>query len=280
MKRQNWLLAAIVPLLTFNVFRTVEFVHQRMDAAPAAAAESAAYTTDSLIPKAPARTPSDSFAPTMAQPSSAQEPIETRLTFAAKETADMLTVIVNKEHPLPDHYEPADLTAPDIPFIFNGNHEKRLLREEAARAVEELFAAAKKEGIQLYGVSGYRSYETQKSLYAFNVNRQGLEHASRYSAEPGTSEHQTGLAFDVTSKSADYELDEKFADTPEGQWLAEHAHEYGFVIRYPLGKESVTGYAYEPWHIRYVGRDTAGAAYEYGLTLEELATEAIPSVSP
>lgn len=193
------------------------------------------------------------------------------LPLADEQTAGHIAVVVNKEHPLPEHYEPGDLTTPDIPFIFEGEHEKRLLRESAARAAETLFAAAADRGLKLFGVSGYRSYNTQKALFAFHARTQGERHAERYSAVPGASEHQTGLALDVTSASAGYQLSPAFADTKEGRWLAEHAHEFGFVIRYPEHKERITGYAYEPWHIRYVGESVADAAYRTRRTLEELA---------
>lgn len=193
------------------------------------------------------------------------------LPFADERTAGDVAAVVNKEHTLPENYEPDDLTAPDVPFIFEGAHEKRLLREPAARAAESLFAAAADEGLELFGVSGYRSYATQKALFAFNARTRGEEHAERYSAVPGASEHQTGLALDVTSASAGYKLLPAFADTREGRWLAEHAHEYGFVVRYPRDKEHITGYAYEPWHIRYIGREIAEAAYRNRRTLEEMA---------
>ncbi len=126
------------------------------------------------------------------------------------------------------------------------------MRAEAAKALEKLFAAAQKDGVKLYGVSAYRSYATQKALFNNYVRTQGQQHALQYSAQPGTSEHQTGLAIDVSSPSVNFGLEESFGQTPEANWLAEHAPAYGFIIRYPKGKESVTGYNYEPWHVRYV----------------------------
>ncbi|GIP38508.1 hypothetical protein J31TS4_17880 [Paenibacillus sp. J31TS4] len=180
-----------------------------------------------------------------------------------------VTVLVNKKVLLPSDYVPSDLVYPDVPFSFNEKIEKRMMRAEAAKALEKLFAGAKKDGIQLYGVSAYRSYATQKSIYANNVKTQGEAKAAMYSAQPGTSEHQTGLSIDVSSQSAKFGLEEEFGDTAEGKWLAKHASEYGFIIRYPKGKESITGYAYEPWHIRYVGTDIAKEIAQKGLTLEE-----------
>lgn len=176
--------------------------------------------------------------------------------------------VVNKEYGLPEDYKPEDLVVPNVPFSFSGTLEKSYLRKEAAEALERLFNLAKKEGIQLNAVSGFRSYDYQKKLYANNVKRKGQEHTDRFSAKPGHSEHQTGLTMDVSSKSANNELELTFANTKEGKWLKENAHRAGFIIRYPKGKESITGYAYEPWHIRYVG-DIAESIYKKKLTLEE-----------
>jgi D-alanyl-D-alanine carboxypeptidase len=118
-------------------------------------------------------------------------------------------------------------------------------------------------------VSGYRSYVTQKAIFNNNVRTQGYTQARRYSAFPGTSEHQTGLSIDVSSASAGYALEEKFGATAEGKWLQAHCAESGFIIRYPKGKEGITGYAYEPWHIRFVGVTIATEIMSQSLTLEE-----------
>ena len=142
-----------------------------------------------------------------------------------------------------------------------------------AMITETMFAAAKEDGIELAGVSGYRSYARQKAIFEANVQKKGEQEANRVSAYPGQSEHQTGLTMDVSSKSVNYALEEEFGESKEGKWLAEHAHEYGFIIRYPKDKEDVTGYVYEPWHIRYVGKELAAAVYESGLTLEEFAEQ-------
>lgn len=180
-----------------------------------------------------------------------------------------IDVLVNKERNLPANYIPPDLVKPDVRFSFSGEHERQLMRAEAARALEELFAAAKAEGIELAAVSGYRSYETQKRIFNNNVANKGLEEASKFSARPGQSEHQTGLAMDVSAASVGYRLVQEFGETKEGQWLKEHAHKFGFIIRYPKGKEHITGYLYEPWHLRYVGRPLAQILVQSELTLEE-----------
>lgn len=127
----------------------------------------------------------------------------------------------------------------------------------------QLQQAAADNGFSIPLLSGYRSYDYQSDLYNQYVARDGVEAADRYSARPGYSEHQTGLAFDIGS------IDNNYGYTPAGQWLAQNAHTYGFIIRYPEGKESITGYMYEPWHVRYLGKDVAQQVYASGLTLEE-----------
>lgn len=180
-------------------------------------------------------------------------------------------ILVNKEkeNALSSTYVPPDLTVLAIPFSFAEYSPKKLMVLEAARAVERLFDAAEKAGIALVGVSAYRSYERQESIFQQHVASIGREEAERVSAPPGHSEHQTGLAIDVSSPSVNNQLVEEFGDTREGQWLAENAPLYGFIVRYPRDKEDVTGYQYEPWHIRHVGEQVAQVIATNGLTLEE-----------
>ena len=132
-----------------------------------------------------------------------------------------------------------------------------------------MFTDAKKSGIKLYAVSGYRSFRFQKALYDAEIKRVGVAKASLAEAVPGTSEHQTGLAMDIASQSTKLLLTERFADTSEGKWLYENAHRFGFILRYPKGKEGITQYEYEPWHFRYVGVKMATIIYEHNWTLEE-----------
>ncbi|MFK4341980.1 MULTISPECIES: D-alanyl-D-alanine carboxypeptidase family protein [unclassified Paenibacillus] len=186
-------------------------------------------------------------------------------------TAD--TVVVNKKRSLPVGYAPDDLVEPKVPFSFEGPHEKRHMRKEAAEALEKLFDGAKKDGMELRAVSGYRSYKRQVSIFNNNVETKGQEYASKVSAVPGTSEHQTGLAIDVSSPSVGNVLEQSFGASREGEWLEKHAPEYGFIIRYMKDKEDVTGYVYEPWHIRYVGTDIAEDVAKQGMTLEEYFDE-------
>ncbi|MED0675714.1 M15 family metallopeptidase [Aneurinibacillus thermoaerophilus] len=182
---------------------------------------------------------------------------------------DNIAVLVNKQWMLPDGYKPSDLVEPNVPFIFKEKLEKRLMRKEAAQALEKLFAGAKKDGIHLSGVSGYRSYKTQTALFNRYIKTHGEEAARKFSAAPGHSEHETGLAIDVSGSTGKCAAEDCFANTPEAKWLAKHAPEYGFIIRYPKGKEAITGYKYEPWHIRYVGINIAKEIASKNITLEE-----------
>ncbi|SDP52224.1 D-alanyl-D-alanine carboxypeptidase [Litchfieldia salsa] len=200
--------------------------------------------------------------------------------FNQVEISDGLSVIlnpenilslVNKEHTLPSVYIPPDLVKPNVPFSFGDlDVPKRYLRVEAGEALENLFMGAKKDSIQLFAVSGYRSYVTQEAIYQAQIRKTGEEElANQTVAIPGQSEHQTGLAIDVSSHSAQLRLVESFGETEEGRWVQEHAHEYGFIVRYPKGKEEITGYQYEPWHLRYVGVEIATQIFTNNLTLEE-----------
>lgn len=182
---------------------------------------------------------------------------------------DGYRVLINKDYPLPADYAPDDLVVPDILFSINYYSDKKLMRQNAAWALEEMFAASEGCGLSLTAISGYRSYERQNQIYQQNLVTAGEEHTGLYSAKPGYSEHQSGLSIDVSAPSADYHLEEDFAETPEGKWLDENCWKYGFIIRYPKGKSEITGYAYEPWHIRFVGKKLASYLYKNGITLEE-----------
>jgi zinc D-Ala-D-Ala carboxypeptidase len=178
--------------------------------------------------------------------------------------------LVNKIFGLPDNYIPGDLVRPNVPFSFGDTKlEKSLMRQEAATALEKMFAGARNDGIELAAVSGYRSYGRQETLFNAEVNKVGEEKALQAVARPGSSEHQTGLTMDISSKTNNFNLNEQFGKTKEGVWLAHNAHKYGFILRYPKGKEDLTGYMYEPWHFRYVGIKAATEIYENEWTLEE-----------
>lgn len=183
-----------------------------------------------------------------------------------------IVALVNKQYSLGEDYAPEDLVTVDVPTILE-NPEVNQLRKVAADALKEMFDQAEEAGIYLHARSGYRSYQTQVQLFQGYADQHGEEAANRYSAKPGHSEHQTGLVMDVTSESVNYQLTESFGETEEGKWLSEHAHEFGFIIRYPEGAEDITGYIYEPWHIRYLGVNMATKVYESGLTYEEYLEE-------
>ena len=180
-----------------------------------------------------------------------------------------LTVLVNKEFGVDPSFVPNNMRVPAILFDFDSYDEKKLLREEAATAIELMFNDAAARDIELVGISGYRSYQRQNSIYNKNLRTKGIILTNLYSAKPGYSEHQTGLAIDVSSASIKHRLIEEFENTKEGIWLSKECYKYGFIIRYPKGKEHITGYSYEPWHIRYVGVSLATYLTIHQLTLEE-----------
>lgn len=184
-----------------------------------------------------------------------------------------ILILVNRQNHLLANYVPEDLVKVDARFVSGAAPERRQMRQEAASALKELVSDAEKVQIKLYCVSGYRSYYTQKYIYQAKVKAVGKTAADQYVAYPGQSEHQTGLAMDMTNEAGkNKSLSDAFGQTKEGKWLQENAYLYGFILRYPAGKESITGYNYEPWHIRYVGKEAAQAIKTSGLTLEEYLT--------
>lgn len=182
---------------------------------------------------------------------------------------DSYTVLVNRDYPISKDYVPSDLVVPNVPFSYYGVYEKSYVRKRAARALEELFAGARAEGYTLKLVSAYRSYERQMQIYNNNVKTKGKDKTDKVSAMPGSSEHQTGLAIDVSSDSVRCTIEESFGKSAEGRWLKKNCQKYGFIIRYPKNKTKITGYSYEPWHIRYVGRNLAKYLKKKKMTLEE-----------
>ncbi|GAA3703881.1 hypothetical protein GCM10022377_17000 [Zhihengliuella alba] len=199
-------------------------------------------------------------------------------------TADSHAVLVNPERPL----DPIDYVPEDLVEVGGTGVE---LVAPAADAVEELLSAARDAGHDLVAESGYRSYDRQAELFRGYVAQYGTAYAERISADPGTSEHQLGLAVDVGLASGKCSLHRCFGDTPAGAWVAEHAEDYGFILRYPDGHSETTGYAYEPWHLRYLGPETTAdfaasdaATYdEYVAALEtaaDVVSEPLPSFLP
>ena len=199
-------------------------------------------------PNAAAKTkPAEGAATTTAAASAATttDPNRTDMEVIDGVTYIQGVMIVNKTYSLPQSYNPNGLTA------------------ETKAAFAELQAAASADGLSIYSVSDFRSYEAQDTLYNNYVARDGKEAADTFSARPGHSEHQTGLTIDCNYAG------DAFHDTPEAKWLENNAWKYGFIIRFPKGKEDKTGYKYESWHIRYVGKDMAKKIYDSGLCLEE-----------
>ncbi|MEG1409382.1 MAG: M15 family metallopeptidase [Terrisporobacter sp.] len=173
-------------------------------------------------------------------------------------------MLANKDNPLDTNYKPDNMVKPKIQFLKNSTNEEKQMTKEAAIAIGELFKSAKNDNIKLIGTSAYRSYRTQISIFNKNVKEKGVDYANNYVALPGKSEHQTGLAIDVTNESRCFDK-----TSIEAQWLANNAHKFGFILRYPEGKEDITGYNYEPWHVRYVGKVVAAEIYKNNWTLEE-----------
>lgn len=233
MKQDAIALLVLVAIAVLLIVLAARGCHKRQEQAETSAVVTTAATTQ-----------------TEPAPESSEEDVERTENGYVIEIRDGATyiddvLVVNKTYTVPADYNPGALT------------------DECAAAFAQMQAAAGAEDVILYESSGFRSYETQETLYQRYVDRDGQDAADRYSARPGSSEHQTGLAIDLNTVADD------FGETTEGQWVAAHCAEYGFILRYPEGKENATGYMYEPWHIRYVGVDFAQTLTESGLCLEE-----------
>lgn len=175
--------------------------------------------------------------------------------------------LVNKENLLEPTYVPQELVLSEIEFL--SYIETRNLSKVCADAAKTMFDAALEDGIKLLGASGYRSYDVQVGLYNSRVEQLGEEEASFYTAPPGASEHQTGLALDILGEDYQY-LDDNFDQSESFKWLEENCYKYGFILRYLKGKEDITGFGYEPWHFRYIGStEIAEEIMKNNLTLEE-----------
>lgn len=191
-------------------------------------------------------------------------------TALERDDAANLLAVVTKEIPIqPIDYAPDDLVNwPGTDFQ---------MRAEVHDQLQRLFAAAEADGLGYRVVSAYRSYETQAGTYDYWVRNYGRASADATSARAGHSEHQTGLAVDVDNLTGECYLEQCFGQTDEGRWLAEHGHEFGFIVSYPEGTRSITGYAYEPWHVRYVGPLVADDMHRRGYQL--LSTYLAPPAS-
>jgi len=187
---------------------------------------------------------------------------------AARSTDDpeSLWVVVNKKRPLnPVDHVPADLVDVPVPHVFAPR-----LRPEASGAVVAMFAAFTDEtGLRLQSQSAYRGFDAQTRVYDLGVLTRGRASTDAAIARPGYSEHQTGLALDVSALPAQCSLSACFADTPHGTWMQANAWRFGFLLRYPADKVAVTGYEFEPWHFRYLGLDLARELHDTGVTTLE-----------
>jgi len=218
---------------------------------------SSAILASRNVVKAPADTKNDSVTVN----TSGQAPAVKEIIYPVQltiEQAQAINVVVNKKHKLPDNY------APTLTAVAGGQ-----MRPEAASELRKLLNAATATGIKLMIISSYRSFNTQVSTYDGWVTQYGQTRADTFSARPGFSEHQTGLGVDLGNNDGSCALEICFGDSTAGLWLASNASNYGFIIRYPEGKEAETGYQYEPWHIRYLGVDTAKDVVETGKTFDQ-----------
>ena len=178
------------------------------------------------------------------------------------ENPDDVLVLVNKNNQLLSSYIPKDLESISLKYA----NKDKYLKKETKIAFEKLSEDASKLGYRIVAVSAYRDYNYQNELFNYYVKEKGLNYALECSAKPGHSEHQTGLALDVEGSNKDYD---NFENSKEFIWMKDNAYKYGFILRYPKGKEHITGFKYEPWHYRYVGIEVAKYIYENNLTLEE-----------
>lgn len=184
----------------------------------------------------------------------------------AKETdlTKEYALLVNKYHFLSSDYEPEDLVRANGQYTFSNN---QYMRQEVYSAFTDMFFAAKEEGLTLLINSSYRNYENQQKAYKDYEDAGGKSYADRYAARPGFSEHQTGLSLDIFTP--EFPTTSTFHLSKEYTWLLANAHKYGFILRYPEGKEKITGFSYESWHYRYLGVELATKVYESGLTYDE-----------
>lgn len=171
------------------------------------------------------------------------------------------TMLVNKYRELPEDYEPEDLTTIDAAYASDNNQRATKV---VVDAFMEMAKDAEQQNLHMIANSSYRSYQEQKEIYDLYERQYGGQYARDYAALPGFSEHQTGYVIDIANK--DHEI---FDGTGEFQWLKKNAYKYGFILRYPMDKEDITGYAYESWHYRYVGKELAKKVVDSGLTYDE-----------
>ena len=248
--------------------------------APSSSASSASPPVASASPSPIADTTTVSPTPAVPSPTEVPAPPSPAAAMPRKfSLTDPASpwLVVNKHRPLvPADYVPADLVLPSIRLAVSG--EATHLNSTTAAAAEALFAAAAKDGVTMTLASGYRSYSTQVSTYNGYVASRGQADADTASARPGYSEHQTGWSFDIGDGGGACSFQPCFAEQPAAVWAKANCHRYGFVVRYPWMFHTITGYYYEPWHLRYIGVEAATDMANRGInTLEEyFGLEAAP----
>ena len=246
-------------------------------ASPSSSAASAVPSAVAVT-TGPGPTPEPTFVPPAhAEPSPTPSPSAAlTLQFSLTDPASPW-LIVNKDRPLvPADYVPAGLVRPAVAMTVAG--EAALLNSTTAAAAEAMFAAAARDGVAMVLASGYRSYATQAATYNGYVAARGQADADTASARPGYSEHQTGWAFDIADGGGGCSFQPCFADQPAAAWARTNGHRFGFVVRYPWMFHHITGYFYEPWHLRYIGVEAATDMANRGInTVEEyFGVEAAP----
>lgn len=238
---------------------------------PQTATPTPTVATPTAVPSGAASGPTSGAPPSKAPPSAVLS-----RQFSLSDPASQW-VIVNKHRPLtPLQFVPADLAQPRVQLAVSG--ESSLLNSTTAGAAEKLFGAAASAGVTMTLASGYRSFQTQTATYNGYVSTRGQASADTVSARPGFSEHQTGWAFDIGDGGGACSFEPCFADQPAAVWAKANAYKYGFVVRYPWMLNEITGYYYEPWHLRFIGVEAATDMANRGIgTLEEyFGLEAAP----
>ena len=202
--------------------------------------------------------------PVSSKTSSFEEPKEPEEVVYDTESNDSLYRIANYDHPIDKDYVPDDLVDAGVKC-----RPDTKIRSCMKNDLKNMFAAAAQSGIDLYLVSGYRSYEEQERLYAYYVSEYGEAVARTMDAYPGVSEHMLGLSVDLGTSDHVFELEDSFSSTDAYAWLMEHAYEYGFILRYPQNSKEINGIDYSPWSFRYLGTDMAEKIYMAKETMEE-----------
>ena len=272
-------LSACTPAQSFTPSGTPGPTPGTGSSTPTAAAASTPPASSSSAP-VPESTTTAAQTPSAVPPSSAARPPSAAAPGPQHSLSDPTSpwVIVNKHRPLsPATFVPPDLARPAVRLATSG--EAALVNSTTAATAERMFAAAAADGVIITLASGYRSFATQRATYGSYVNSRGQAEADTASARPGYSEHQTGWAFDIGDGSGADSFTPQFKDRPAAIWAKANAHRFGFVVRYPWMLHEVTGYFYEPWHLRFIGKEAAADMRARGIgTLEEyFGLEAAPA---